>query len=189
VDTTKGRIVFKLRTDLAPKHARIKQLARDVFYDNVPFHRVMDASWHRPATARISTAPAVRNIQRLSGVFQRARSKRGIVGDGARCPAPIARIHSSLLFARCALPERPIHLIAKWCREWTWSTSSRRRAGFPKRQRERPRQDGEGASRIPTSVSAGGGGSQLVRSALLWCCCSGAGFGWTCRTGAGQYHP
>src|SRR6266404_3496404 len=43
VDTTKGRIVFKLRTDLAPKHAeRIKQLARDGFYDNVPFHRVMD---------------------------------------------------------------------------------------------------------------------------------------------------
>ncbi|MBV9954461.1 MAG: peptidylprolyl isomerase, partial [Pseudolabrys sp.] len=30
IDTTKGRIVFKLRTDLAPKHAeRIKQLARE----------------------------------------------------------------------------------------------------------------------------------------------------------------
>ena len=43
IDTTKGRIVIKLRTDLAPKHAeRIKQLARDGFYNNVPFHRVMD---------------------------------------------------------------------------------------------------------------------------------------------------
>ena len=30
IDTTKGRIVIKLRTDLAPKHAeRIKQLARE----------------------------------------------------------------------------------------------------------------------------------------------------------------
>ncbi len=43
IDTTKGRIVIKLRTDIAPQHAeRIKQLAREGFYNNVPFHRVMD---------------------------------------------------------------------------------------------------------------------------------------------------
>jgi len=43
IDTTKGRIVIKLRTDLAPQHAeRLKQLAREGFYNNVPFHRVMD---------------------------------------------------------------------------------------------------------------------------------------------------
>src|SRR4051812_21595017 len=42
IDTTQGRIVVKLRPDLAPKHAeRIKQLAREKFYDNVPFHRVI----------------------------------------------------------------------------------------------------------------------------------------------------
>ncbi|MDO8875279.1 MAG: peptidylprolyl isomerase, partial [Pseudolabrys sp.] len=36
IDTTKGRIVIKLRTDLAPKHAeRLKQLARDGYYNNV----------------------------------------------------------------------------------------------------------------------------------------------------------
>src|SRR5258705_2492324 len=43
IDTTKGRIVFKLRTDIAPKHAeRIKQLARERHYNNLPFHPVMD---------------------------------------------------------------------------------------------------------------------------------------------------
>ena len=43
IDTTKGRIIIKLRTDLAPNHAeRIKQLARDGYYDNVPFHRVIE---------------------------------------------------------------------------------------------------------------------------------------------------
>ncbi|MFK5664239.1 peptidylprolyl isomerase, partial [Escherichia coli] len=43
IDTTKGRIVIKLRTDLAPQHAeRLKTLAREGFYNNVPFHRVMD---------------------------------------------------------------------------------------------------------------------------------------------------
>src|ERR1044072_8532388 len=42
IDTTKGRIVIKLRNDLAPQHAeRLKQLARDGFYNNVPFHRVI----------------------------------------------------------------------------------------------------------------------------------------------------
>jgi len=40
VDTTKGRIVIKLRPDLAPKHVeRLKQLAREGYYNNVPFHR------------------------------------------------------------------------------------------------------------------------------------------------------
>jgi len=39
IDTTKGRIVIKLRTDIAPQHAeRIKQLAREGYYNNVPFH-------------------------------------------------------------------------------------------------------------------------------------------------------
>jgi peptidylprolyl isomerase len=43
IDTTKGRVVIALRTDIAPKHAeRIKQLARDGYYNNVPFHRVIE---------------------------------------------------------------------------------------------------------------------------------------------------
>src|SRR3954462_891646 len=43
IDTTKGRIVIKLRTDLAPQHAeRIKQLAREGYYNKGPFPRVMD---------------------------------------------------------------------------------------------------------------------------------------------------
>ena len=42
IDTKYGRIVIKLRPDLAPKHAeRLRTLARDKFYDNVPFHRVI----------------------------------------------------------------------------------------------------------------------------------------------------
>ena len=42
LDAKGGRIIIKLRNDLAPKHAeRIKQLAREGFYNNVPFHRVI----------------------------------------------------------------------------------------------------------------------------------------------------
>ncbi len=37
-----GRVVIALRPDLAPNHvARIKELAREGFYDGTPFHRVI----------------------------------------------------------------------------------------------------------------------------------------------------
>jgi len=43
METTKGRIVIELRPDLAPNHVeRIKTLAREGFYDGVPFHRVIE---------------------------------------------------------------------------------------------------------------------------------------------------
>ena len=43
LETTKGRVVIELRPDLAPLHVeRIKTLAREKFYDGVPFHRVIE---------------------------------------------------------------------------------------------------------------------------------------------------
>ena len=43
IETTKGKVVIAMRPDLAPKHVeRIKQLAREKFYDGIAFHRVID---------------------------------------------------------------------------------------------------------------------------------------------------
>ncbi|MFH5927042.1 peptidylprolyl isomerase [Roseomonas xinghualingensis] len=43
LDLKDGRVVIELRPDLAPKHVeRIKTLARQGFYDNTPFHRVIE---------------------------------------------------------------------------------------------------------------------------------------------------
>ncbi len=43
IETTKGEVVIELRADLAPGHvARIKELAREGFYDGIVFHRVID---------------------------------------------------------------------------------------------------------------------------------------------------
>src|SRR6201992_1198705 len=43
IETTKGRVVIQMRPDLAPNHvAHIKKLAREHFYDGVPFHRVIE---------------------------------------------------------------------------------------------------------------------------------------------------
>jgi peptidylprolyl isomerase len=43
IETSKGTVTIELRPDLAPKHVeRIKQLAREKFYDGIVFHRVID---------------------------------------------------------------------------------------------------------------------------------------------------
>jgi peptidylprolyl isomerase len=43
IETTKGPVVIELRPDLAPKHVeRIKTLAREGFYNGIPFHRVIE---------------------------------------------------------------------------------------------------------------------------------------------------
>ncbi|MGE0714496.1 MAG: peptidylprolyl isomerase [Alphaproteobacteria bacterium] len=43
LDLKDGRVVIELRPDLAPNHvARIKELARQGFYDGIVFHRVID---------------------------------------------------------------------------------------------------------------------------------------------------
>ncbi len=43
LDLEAGRVVIELRPDLAPNHvSRIKELAREGFYDGTPFHRVIE---------------------------------------------------------------------------------------------------------------------------------------------------
>lgn len=43
LDLKDGRVVIRMRPDLAPKHiARIKELTREGFYDGLLFHRVID---------------------------------------------------------------------------------------------------------------------------------------------------
>lgn len=43
LDTTKGEVIIEMRPDLAPKHcAQIKELVENGFYDDTPFHRVID---------------------------------------------------------------------------------------------------------------------------------------------------
>jgi peptidylprolyl isomerase len=42
-ETTKGRVIVELAPELAPGHvARVKELAREGFYDGLTFHRVID---------------------------------------------------------------------------------------------------------------------------------------------------
>src|SRR6201990_3729998 len=85
IDTTKGRIVIKLRTDLAPKHAeRIKQLTRDGFYNNVPFHRVMDGFMAQTGDGQKFDGTGGSKYPNLKQEFSSVHFKRGIVGMARR---------------------------------------------------------------------------------------------------------
>src|SRR6266478_754743 len=80
IDTTKGRIVFKLRTDLAPQHAeRIKQLAREGYYNNVPFHRVMDGFMAQTGDGQNFNGTGGSKYPDLKAEFSNVPFKRGIV--------------------------------------------------------------------------------------------------------------
>jgi peptidylprolyl isomerase len=85
IDTTKGRIVIKLRPDLAPQHAeRIKQLARDGFYNNVPFHRVMDGFMAQTGDGQNFNGTGGSKYPNLKQEFSNVHFKRGIVGMARR---------------------------------------------------------------------------------------------------------
>jgi peptidylprolyl isomerase len=85
IDTTKGRIVIKLRTDLAPQHAeRIKQLAREGYYNNVPFHRVMDGFMAQTGDGQKFDGTGGSKYPNLKQEFSNVPFKRGIVGMARR---------------------------------------------------------------------------------------------------------
>jgi len=81
IDTTKGRIIVKLRTDLAPKHAeRLKQLARDGYYNNVPWHRVMDGFMAQTGDGQNFNGTGGSKYPNLPAEFTPTPFTRGVVG-------------------------------------------------------------------------------------------------------------
>jgi peptidylprolyl isomerase len=85
IDTTKGRIVIKLRADIAPQHAeRIKQLAREGYYNNVPFHRVMDGFMAQTGDGQNFNGTGGSKYPNLKAEFSSVPFKRGIVGMARR---------------------------------------------------------------------------------------------------------
>ncbi len=81
IDTGKGRVIIKLRPDLAPQHAeRLKQLARDGYYNNVPFHRVMDGFMAQTGDGQNFNGTGHSKYPNLASEFTRTPFVRGVVG-------------------------------------------------------------------------------------------------------------
>jgi peptidylprolyl isomerase len=75
-----GRVLIKLRPDLAPKHVeRVKQLARDGFYNGLKFHRVI-AGFMAQTGDPTGTGTGNSKYPNLPAEFSREVYKRGSVG-------------------------------------------------------------------------------------------------------------
>jgi peptidylprolyl isomerase len=81
IETAPGRIVIKLRADIAPKHAeRLKQLARENFYDNVPFHRVIDGFMAQTGDGQRGDGTGGSKHPNVAAEFSKVPFERGTVG-------------------------------------------------------------------------------------------------------------
>jgi len=80
LDLTHGRVVIRLRPDLAPKHvAQIKKLTREGFYDGIVFHRVIDGFMAQTGDPT-GTGTGGSNEPNLPAEFSDAHFARGTVG-------------------------------------------------------------------------------------------------------------
>jgi peptidylprolyl isomerase len=81
LDTKDGRVVIRLRNDLAPGHAaRIKQLTRDGFYNNVPFHRVIPGFMAQTGDGQYGNGTGGSKYGPLKAEFSAVPFTRGVVG-------------------------------------------------------------------------------------------------------------
>ncbi len=79
LDLATGRVVIKLRPDLAPKHvARIKELVRKKFYDGLVFHRVIPGFMAQTGDPQGTGMGG--SGQKLAGEFTNTPFVRGTLG-------------------------------------------------------------------------------------------------------------
>jgi cyclophilin family peptidyl-prolyl cis-trans isomerase len=87
LDTKDGRITIRLRPDLAPKHVdQIKTLTKQGFYNNVPFHRVIEGFMAQTGDPT-GTGTGKSDLPNVPAEFTQTPYKRGSVGM-ARSQSP-----------------------------------------------------------------------------------------------------
>src|SRR5665648_223982 len=80
IETKHGKVLIKLRPDLAPKHVeRVKTLAKEGFYDGQKFHRVIGGFMAQTGDPS-GTGSGGSNYPDLPAEFSQEAFKRGSVG-------------------------------------------------------------------------------------------------------------
>ena len=87
IETKNGKVLIKLRPDLAPKHVeRVKLLAKEGFYDNIKFHRVIEGFMAQTGDPK-GIGIGGSSYPNLPAEFTKEVYKRGSIG-AARTPDP-----------------------------------------------------------------------------------------------------
>lgn len=80
IDLKSGRVAIQLRPDLAPNHvARIKKLAREGFYDDIVFHRVIEGFMAQTGDPK-GNGTGGSKYPDLKGEFSQEPFRRGSLG-------------------------------------------------------------------------------------------------------------
>ncbi|NVK35360.1 MAG: peptidylprolyl isomerase [Rhodobacteraceae bacterium] len=99
LDLKDGRVVIKLRPDLAPKHVeRIKQLTRAGFYDGIVFHRVIDGFMAQTGDPT-GTGMGGSDKPDLKAEFSNERFVRGTLGMARAANPDSANSQFFIMFA------------------------------------------------------------------------------------------
>lgn len=102
LDTKDGRIVIKLRADIAPKHAaQIETLAKRHFYDGIVFHRVIDGFMAQTGDPT-GTGMGKSDLPNIPAEFSKEKFVRGTLGM-ARSQSPDS---ANSQFFICLAPAR-----------------------------------------------------------------------------------
>ncbi len=100
LDTKYGRVIIKLRNDIAPKHAeRIKLLAREGFYNNVPFHRVIAGFMAQTGDGQNGDGTGGSKYPPLKAEFSNVPFVRGVVGMARTSDPNSANSQFFIMFA------------------------------------------------------------------------------------------
>ena len=100
LDTNYGRVIIKLRNDIAPNHAaRIKQLAREGFYNNVPFHRVIAGFMAQTGDGQFGNGTGGSKYPDLKAEFSNVPFTRGVVGMARTSDPNSANSQFFIMFA------------------------------------------------------------------------------------------
>ena len=95
-----GRVTIALRPDLAPKHVeRVKQLAREGFYDGLTFHRVIDGFMAQTGDPR-GDGTGGSKYEDLPAEFTPTPFERGVVGAARTADPNSANSQFFIMFDR-----------------------------------------------------------------------------------------
>ena len=101
-----GEVTIALRPDLAPLHvARVKELARSGFYDNVTFHRVIP-NFMAQSGDPTGTGSGGSKLPNLKAEFSNAPHKRGTLSMARTSEPNSANSQFFICLADCAWLDR-----------------------------------------------------------------------------------
>ena len=150
IETKHGKVLVKLRPDLAPKHVeRVKTLAKEGFYDGQKFHRVIGGFMAQTGDPP-APASAARTIRTCRRSFRRSPSSAAPSArhvPPTRTPPTVSS--SSASTTRLHRPQRPVHGVGPGDRR-----HGARRPGRQGRAAADPRRDGEGLPAVGCQVAA-----------------------------------